>query len=88
MGADTAFRSHWGQQKEVFAEEQRKLATCVHQVSGCFLCRLEPAVKPTQEDAEVLSSVQSVVELMQTEGLLPNAGARSARHSPAGSGRS
>lgn len=36
-------------------------------------------MKPTKEDAEVLQSVQSLVELMQTEGMLPNAGARSAR---------
>jgi hypothetical protein len=45
----------------------------------CRECRLEPAVKPTQEDAEVLTSVQSIVELMRSEGLLPNLNARSAR---------
>ncbi len=39
--------------------------------------RLQPAVKPNQQDEEVLASVRSIVELMQDQGLMQNIDARS-----------
>ena len=39
--------------------------------------RLQPAVKPTQQDEEVLASVRSIVELVQDQGLLQSVDASS-----------
>jgi hypothetical protein len=40
-------------------------------------CRLQPAVKPTLQDEEVLASVRSIVDLMSDQGLLQGTDARS-----------
>ena len=42
----------------------------------CVL-RLQPAVKPTEQDEEVLASVRSIVELVQDQGLLQSVDASS-----------
>ena len=39
--------------------------------------RLQPAVKPTQQDEEVLASVRSIVELVQDQGSLQSVDASS-----------
>lgn len=40
-------------------------------------CRLQPAVKPTEQDEEVLASVRSIVDLMRDQGLLQGMDGRS-----------
>ncbi|CAL5225145.1 g7925 [Coccomyxa viridis] len=42
-----------------------------------LLNRLQPAVKPTQQDEEVLASVRSIVELVQDQGMLQSVDASS-----------
>ena len=41
--------------------------------------RLAPAVAPTPDDAEALASVQSIVELLRTEGVLEGMDAAGSR---------
>lgn len=46
-------------------------------LTGRLVLRLQPAVKPTEQDEEVLASVRSIVELVQDQGVLQSVDASS-----------